>query len=1552
MMKFYRIRRRFSALLAICLASSLCLGSVPVFAMEDFSASSWDGEEVYVEELAQDAEMVSLEGEEDSLAFDASPESSDALDSFALDSFALDASALDSFAGSEASEEAASGFGSSVDFSADAYTDEMVSFVSGDFEYLIRDGKATITGYRGGSSVNIPATLDGYTVDIIATEVFKNSLITSVTIPASVTTIESYAFASSTLSSITFAAGSKLSFIDTGAFESTDLTSLTLPNAPLSIGDNAFKNCGLTSLDLGNSVTYIGDSAFENNKLKSVVIPESVYGYGSYAFAYNPDLSKVTFHGSRRITLSYGMFRGCGLTNIDFGAEVEEFGAYSLADNNSLTSLDIPDSVVRIGAYAFASCNNLTDVKNGNNLSDVHRTAFNETPWLSTWGTGNIYVGHVALSYKGEMSSGFDMIIPEGTLGIAHEAFYDCSNLSSITIPESVIFIGYDAIPSHVKVNCVAGSVAEEYADDHGLTKTTTPPVPDSVLYPTEWAGGGLRIIGYTGKNPALDIPAQINGEDVIEIGTGAFSGLDIVSVVIPSSIRTIQSNAFFGCSRLTSLSFASPNQSNLTSIESNAFAYTRITSVQLPDSVYSIGNRAFYGTYLSELSLGNHVFTIGDYAFGNNESLGSVRLPSSLSLTGLGKGVFSGCIGLTSVTILGTVILPEEAFFGCDLQSADFGTHVTAFGKNSLAGNKALTSLNIDDAVRSIAEGAFEGCESLSKITGGKNLQTLKAGAFDNTAWLKNQTGGFVLFDHALYTYKGEIKSTDEIEIPYGTTIIADKAFFKQSKLTKVTIPNSVKYIGEDAFADCDALLEVTIPETVENIGAHAFGFHKDWAKEKIADFKIKARMYEQDESTYTAAYIYATDNGFAFEALVSVPFTYYVQNKTVTITGYTGKEQTVIIPDSIEGFPVTTIGAGAFNGSTYDMVEIPATVTKIDNAAFQYSVIPVVRFAEGSALEVIEGNAFYGSSITAMNLPDEVRSIGNYAFADCDKLYSLTFGDKVLSVGEYAFSDNDRITSVEIPGSITDYGKGIFANCTRLRSASFRGPSKVANSMFKDCALDAVPDGEISVFEESALEGNKSLKSLMIGDSVTEIQKNAFAYCDSLKSVTGGKNLKKVDGKAFDKTPWESSRPLGDVMIGNVYFKYQGVLPKDTTYKIPEGTVSISSYAFYEQEGLVGIEIPRSVAHIGTVAFEGCKNLNTITIPSTVKEIEQDALGYHKGWAKDKLESFKIICGKDSAAEKYAKDNGLNYEASLADEVPPVERDPYVPIVNDATAGYKVEGLDKPIALHEGESISFTVTGANVLSKYQTAELISGDTIWSPVYWTLGDSTEHIGESDPQGQVLSKTFTYTAMADTEAAYTNINIYFRAYTWSGSAFTVTENYATVSVKVATMKPDPIPVPEITLNNTSKTLYTSGKTSFTLKATVKNSTEPIKFSSRDKGIAKVTKAGKVKAVAKGSVKIVAYVKQDGKTYKVTCKVKVKDPTLLVAEKTIIMKVGESVQANADVNPASATITWSSNNPKKASVSDTGVITGVKAGTTYIKVKSGGASKKIKVVVTK
>ena len=100
------------------------------------------------------------------------------------------------------------------------------------------------------------------------------------------------------------------------------------------------------------------------------------------------------------------------------------------------------------------------------------------------------------------------------------------------------------------------------------------------------------------------------------------------------------------------------------------------------------------------------------------------------------------------------------------------------------------------------------------------------------------------------------------------------------------------------------------------------------------------------------------------------------------------------------------------------------------------------------------------------------------------------------------------------------------------------------------------------------------------------------------------------------------------------------------------------------------------------------------------------------------------------------------------------------------------------------------------------------------------------------------------------------------------------------------------------------------------------------------------------------MKIVAYVKQDGKTYKVYCKVKVKDPTVVVAEKTIIMKVGNSVQANADVSPASAKITWSSNNPKKATVSDMGLITGVKAGTTYIKAKSGGTVKKIKVVVTK
>src|SRR5664280_2036772 len=167
---------------------------------------------------------------------------------------------------------------------------------SGDYQYTVAGVNATITGYTGsGVAIVIPATLGTsptYPVTSIGDRAFygtQGHLLTSVTIPSSVTSIGNYAFV-----------------------ECTGLTSVTIPSSVTSIGDSAFAGCtGLTSVTIPSSMTSIGQWAFEYcSGLTSVTIPSSVTSIGDWAFVRCTGLTAAYFLGNAPAGTS-DMFQSC-----------------------------------------------------------------------------------------------------------------------------------------------------------------------------------------------------------------------------------------------------------------------------------------------------------------------------------------------------------------------------------------------------------------------------------------------------------------------------------------------------------------------------------------------------------------------------------------------------------------------------------------------------------------------------------------------------------------------------------------------------------------------------------------------------------------------------------------------------------------------------------------------------------------------------------------------------------------------------------------------------------------------------------------------------------------------------------------------------------------------------------------------------------------------------------------------------------------------------------------------------------------------------------------
>lgn len=235
------------------------------------------------------------------------------------------------------------------------------------------------------------------------------------------------------------------------------------------------------------------------------------------------------------------------------------------------------------------------------------------------------------------------------------------------------------------------------------------------------------------------------------------------------------------------------------TSIESRAFYnYFDLTSVTIPDSVTSIGEDAFYGCsgltriIVNESNSKYHSFEnclIETAAKMLILGCSTSVIPVDGSVVRIGAGAFSGCGGLTSITIPG---------------------NVTSIGNRAFKDCAGLTSVTIPNSVTSIGEYAFYGCSGLKSITIPDSVASIGAYAFSNTAWYNNQPDGLVYAGKVAYKYKGVMQNYTSITIEEGIRSIAGKAFFFCDGLTNITIPDSVTRINYSAFDGCKGLRSI----------------------------------------------------------------------------------------------------------------------------------------------------------------------------------------------------------------------------------------------------------------------------------------------------------------------------------------------------------------------------------------------------------------------------------------------------------------------------------------------------------------------------------------------------------------------------------------------------------------------------------------------------------------------------------------------------------------------------------------------------------------------
>ncbi|MBQ4561921.1 MAG: leucine-rich repeat protein, partial [Clostridia bacterium] len=396
----------------------------------------------------------------------------------------------------------------------------------------------------------------------------------------------------------------------------------------------------------------------------------------------------------------------------------------------------------------------------------------------------------------------------------------------------------------------------------------------------------------------------------------------------------------------------------------------------------------------------------------------------------------------------------------------------------------------------------------------------------------------------------------------------------------------------------------------------------------------------YTNSSSSYAGSGWNGCDGAYGVDSLgFKVPlYEYRVDSsKNVTITKFKGNYYTVNLPSTIDGMPVVSVGAYAFEEKGVVRLHIPSGITKIENYAFENCggiksiVIPDTvtqifsNAFEGctslkdisipSSVKQIDPRAFSNTALTKIEIPKTLESGGangaDGPFADCKDLKEITFEEGITKIPQNIFSHCDSIEKIIIPDTVTTISSHAFNGCENLKRIEFSDSVSIIEPYaFKDCIslyhID-LPDS-LTTIEREAFKGCTGLTAVEFPDDLSYIAQGAFINCENLVSVKLPANITQFGDEVFANTalteieiPKSLDKCLGSSRRGP--FTDCEALKKVT---FEPGCESIPEKLFAGCSGLEEITIPDTVKVIETSAFLNCSNLKKVTIPETVEAIE----------------------------------------------------------------------------------------------------------------------------------------------------------------------------------------------------------------------------------------------------------------------------------------------------------------------------------------------------------
>lgn len=1058
----------------------------------------------------------------------------------------------------------------------------------------------------------------------------------------SVTSIGDYAFASNpNLSSIVI----PKNIIDIG--ENTfscciNLTELTILSTQININDYAFDGCfklvHITNLCNSSNVVLYKDFApgdvcltdefvtsgvYETRHdtdtpfINTLTVDESgvttyVVGNKTYLLGYvgnNLDLNLGNYYNITDI-IPAAFVNSLTINSIVFPPNITKISAGICIGCSSLTSVKILGAVTQIEDYAFTSCDTLKNILIPDSITYIGKQIFEYTEILSYNEKDNVkYLGNENNPYLvafGLVDNSATTVTIYETCKVIYEgAFMDCNNFTSICIPKGVSCIGSSVLTRCSKLASI--TVAEENSNYYGV---------------------GNCLIERENQKLIAGTYNSVIPEGVKSIEDGAFyDNKELTTITIPSTVTTIEDNAFYGCENLKNVIFE--ENSLITYIGKYAFNECfALAEIAIPDSVAKIDDYAFYNcTSLQTIVFDDNglLSDIGSYAFYHSEKLSSISIPSNVK--SIGYLAFSHYANLVSITVANG----NTAYYSannCLMETAS---------KRLILG---CASSVIPEETTKIATSAFYNCLGLKSITIPSNVTIIEKDAFSHCCFLSS-----VIFED------GSLLTT-----------IGTSAFESCFSLVCFEVQENVSRIGDYAFSSCNGIVEIINLSQLNIVaGSNEYG--------NIASYAKNVCSSKEDRKTII-------ENGYIS----------YKDGDDIILMRYFGTDSALVLPEKTT--TIDSYFLSRANGLSFSYFNVANEIIKIRSVVIPSSVISIMYDAfEGcynllevynlSSLAIRAGSseygfvAYYAKAVYTENHSSSFVDDGNGCEIYDDgtnviliKYYGqdsqVTLPDNLTKINPYAFYNNHNLTSVSIPASVTEIGRNAFESCVNLQTVTFGANSKlitISRSAFINCsALSNItlPERLETISYEAFM--NSGLTTINIPTSVTIMEAYTFKGCENLQSVTFAENCKlsAINPSTFYNciSLLAIEIPSSATIIGSEAFYGCYSL---VTVSFEEGTslLSIGQDVFYDCNSLT-FNVYKKIKYLGTVsnpylfaicpcdytvteidihdnciimasrAFQNCKNLVTVSIPSDFYGIES---GYFIGCDNLVLNEYQNI-------------------------------------------------------------------------------------------------------------------------------------------------------------------------------------------------------------------------------------------------------------------------------------------------------------------------------------